>query len=283
MRPMVKVLLVSAASGFLAACSGADVADPGRATRVPRFHVVTPLTPGNGVVGVEEFEVCKRGSSATFSYSVFNRNDGLTSTGTFALSDGECIVVAQLGGLGADVTVTETGAETGFQLDHVLVWTRVGSTVTTATESGPSVTGFISGSAGNTIPLRGVLAEFFNVPSPPPPDGGEGCTPGWWKQPQHFDSWPSPYTPSTAFSAVFENAFPGMTLLDVLKLGGGGLNGLGRHTVAALLNAQTGSGVSFSLSAQAVIDAFNAAFPGGDYNGLARTFAALNELGCPLE
>ena len=22
-----------------------------------------------------------------------------------------------------------------------------------------------------------------------PPPGGEGCTPGFWKQPQHFDSW----------------------------------------------------------------------------------------------
>ncbi len=23
----------------------------------------------------------------------------------------------------------------------------------------------------------------------PPPPGGEGCTPGYWKQDQHFDSW----------------------------------------------------------------------------------------------
>ncbi len=63
--------------------------------------------------------------------------------------------------------------------------------------------------------------------------GGEGCTPGYWKQSQHFDSWTG-YSPSTQFSAVFENAFPGKTLLQVLEQGGGGLNALGRHTVAAL-------------------------------------------------
>ena len=31
---------------------------------------------------------------------------------------------------------------------------------------------------------------------------GEGCTPGYWKQPQHFDSWVG-YTPSQSFEAVF--------------------------------------------------------------------------------
>ena len=45
--------------------------------------------------------------------------------------------------------------------------------------------------------------------------------------------------------AGFDDAFPGMTLLEVLSQGGGGLNALGRHTVAALLNAA--SGVSGSM------------------------------------
>ena len=35
-----------------------------------------------------------------------------------------------------------------------------------------------------------------------PPPGGEGCTPGYWKQTQHFDSWVG-FAPSDWFDAVF--------------------------------------------------------------------------------
>ncbi|MFZ2523648.1 MAG: SipW-dependent-type signal peptide-containing protein, partial [Minisyncoccia bacterium] len=66
--------------------------------------------------------------------------------------------------------------------------------------------------------------------------GKEYCSHGYWKQSQHFDNW-SGYLPTQQFSSVFENAFPGKTLLQVLQLGGGGLNRLGRETVGALLNA----------------------------------------------
>jgi hypothetical protein len=118
---------------------------------------------------------------------------------------------------------------------------------------------------------------------PPPPVGGEGCTPGYWKQPQHFGSWTSPYTPDTPFADVFEDAFPGMTLLEVAGQGGGGLIALGRHTVAALLNGASG-GVDYDLSAADVINAFNDAYPGSrnDYNRLKNRFEAFNEQGCPL-
>jgi hypothetical protein len=60
----------------------------------------------------------------------------------------------------------------------------------------------------------------------------------WWRDPQNFSSWPAPYTPSTPFASVFENAFPaGQTLGDVLGYGGKGIFPLGREAVAALLNA----------------------------------------------
>jgi hypothetical protein len=113
------------------------------------------------------------------------------------------------------------------------------------------------------------------------PSGGEGCTPGYWKQSQHFDSWPAPYTPSTPFSDVFEDAFPGMTLLDVLGAGGGGLTALGRHTVAALLNGGS-SAVNYDLGSGSVIESFNNVYPGGDYERLKNRLASLNEQGCPL-
>lgn len=114
-------------------------------------------------------------------------------------------------------------------------------------------------------------------------EGGDGCTPGYWKQPHHFDSWPAPYDPTDLFSEHFEDAFPGMTLVQVLGNGGGGLNALGRHTVAALLNSAS-SGVSFELTPAQVISSFNSVFPGtkSQYNTLKDQFAGLNERLCPL-
>ena len=113
-------------------------------------------------------------------------------------------------------------------------------------------------------------------------EGDEGCTPGYWKQPQHVDSWSAPYTPDTLFSAVFEDAFAGMTLQEVLENGGGGLNALGRHTVAALLNAA--SDIEYGQTTADVIAAFNAVYPGSNdaYNGVKNDFEYGNERGCPL-
>ena len=123
----------------------------------------------------------------------------------------------------------------------------------------------------------------LRIPLDEAPGGGEGCTPGYWKQAHHFDSWTAPYTPNMLFSDVFENAFPGKTLLQVLKLGGGGLEALGRHSVAALLNSAS-AGVSYDLTTTDVINMFNAAYPGSKqaYNNLKDIFQSYNEQGCPL-
>jgi len=114
-------------------------------------------------------------------------------------------------------------------------------------------------------------------------EGGDGCTPGYWKQPHHFDSWTAPLTPDTLFGDIFEDAFPGMTLHDVLSQGGGGLKALGRHTVAALLNAAS-AGVDYSVDVSDIIDAFDDVYPGsnGAYQTLKNIFETENELGCPL-
>ncbi|MBW2504022.1 MAG: hypothetical protein JRE16_05570, partial [Deltaproteobacteria bacterium] len=68
---------------------------------------------------------------------------------------------------------------------------------------------------------------------------GEGCTPGYWKQAHHFDSWTG-FEPDDSYEAVFgvsATCQDGLTLLEALKKGGGGECALGRHAVAALLNA----------------------------------------------
>jgi hypothetical protein len=124
----------------------------------------------------------------------------------------------------------------------------------------------------------------FNC-QPPPPPHLEGCTPGYWKQSQHFDSWTG-FAPGDSFEAVFGRDVPGNpTLLDALKLGGGGLKALMRHAVAALLNASSPDvdpDPAFDTTAE-VIAAFQAAFDSGDYETTKDLLDASNNAGCPLD
>ncbi|MGB5872354.1 MAG: FlgD immunoglobulin-like domain containing protein [Bacteroidota bacterium] len=126
------------------------------------------------------------------------------------------------------------------------------------------------------------LAAGFSVP-PGPPSGNDGCTPGYWKQEHHYGNWAEGYTPETPFDDVFEDSFPGMSLVEVLRQGGGGLNALGRHVVAGLLNAASGK-VAYELTASYVIERFNEVYPASkqDYNGLKDMLEYFNERHCPL-
>ena len=83
--------------------------------------------------------------------------------------------------------------------------------------------------------------------------GSQGCSLGYWKQSQHFHSWTT-LKPTDSFESVFGvDAFPGNpSLLDVLWMGGGGVNALGRQAVAALLNALSPS-VAFPITSGQVI------------------------------
>ncbi len=113
--------------------------------------------------------------------------------------------------------------------------------------------------------------------------GGEGCTPGYWRQEHHFDSYPAPYDENTVFDDAFGSAvFGSLTLSEATRLTGGGLNALGRHAAAALLNAASGD-VSYDLTVIQVIMTFNDAVASGDYEAAKDTFADFNEQGCPLD
>jgi hypothetical protein len=70
----------------------------------------------------------------------------------------------------------------------------------------------------------------------------------------------------------------------VLQQGGGGLNALGRQTVAALLNAAH-PGVDYQFTPEQVIAMFNSTFPGSNqqYNELKATFERANSRDCPLD
>jgi hypothetical protein len=120
-------------------------------------------------------------------------------------------------------------------------------------------------------------------PPPPPPPGDEGCTPGYWKQPQHLDSWVG-YAPSDSYETVFgvDASFDAATLLQVLKQGGGGEKALGRHAVAALLNASNPD-VPYSYTAAEVIAKVQEAYATGDFEGAKNMLAEQNEKFCPLD
>jgi hypothetical protein len=178
---------------------------------------------------------------------------------------GSCAITA--GTLNCTIGTLAPGASVTVKVTHPTTTNSCGTYTNTVTVTGSGLTR--TDNASVTV----------NCPPPPTP-AKQGCTPGYWKQSQHFDSYVG-YKPSQQFSSVFENAFPGKTLVQVLGLGGAGLNALGRHAVAALLNASNSS-VDYGMTPQQVIDAFNAVFPGGNYEALKNQFEVRNEKGCPL-
>src|SRR5262245_12697235 len=89
----------------LALAAAACMEQPGTG---PTALIIASTTPQ-----YEAFTLCKTGSSASFDYSVTNLTTSVTTTGSVSLTDGECTLIATAGGLGANVTVTETSAQTG--------------------------------------------------------------------------------------------------------------------------------------------------------------------------
>lgn len=243
---------------------------------------------GSSAVG----EICKygpEGTTATFTVSVSGAQGTLPLGSEFTLpayptaNNGyNCRVIfvpADTGDGPAQnsvLTVTEIGASAGMHLVHAVANSLDGYFIyENPTTSSFSLT--MNWNYGAVIRFKN---EYQPVPPPPPSTGSQGCTPGYWKQQHHFDSWVG-YSPNQPFGTVFANAFPNKSLLDILKLGGGGLNALGRHTVAALLSASS-TGVDYGMTPEQVIAEFNAAYAAKDHNPLKDKFEGFNERGCPL-
>jgi hypothetical protein len=125
------------------------------------------------------------------------------------------------------------------------------------------------------------------------PTATEGCTPGYWKQTQHFDSWVT-YTPTRTVGSIFtgvDSSLSGETLLAALQGGGGpGLVGaetiLLRAAVAALLNTSNPS-VHYPLTSAQVISEVNAALATSDPSTIPALATTLDNYnngpgGCPL-
>lgn len=121
-------------------------------------------------------------------------------------------------------------------------------------------------------------------PPPQPPTGNEGCTPGYWRQDQHYDSWAATgYSPSDDFEAVFgvDASFSPTDLGTAVALGGGGENALARHAVAALLNAANPD-VAYAYTAAEVIAGVQDAYASGEFEAFKDALDAANNAGCPI-
>ncbi len=111
--------------------------------------------------------------------------------------------------------------------------------------------------------------------------GGQGCTPGFWKQAHHLAAWVG-YAPDDVFDDVFGVDAPDdLTLLETLRQGGGKEKALGRHAVAALLDASNPD-VNYYYTVADVIAMVQAAFATHDYETTKNLLAHENETGCPL-
>jgi hypothetical protein len=276
---------------ILAACSPDGSSNPVSPASVggPSF-IASDQGAGNGQADFEGIEVCKYGSTADVTLDMTQASSGATSV-TYSFADGECRVLGNFDGtvaIGpADITASESNIPAGFQFDSVrstVVFRNPASPtqITVSTTNAFNYTG-----ADNHV---GILLEFFN--SPIVTTGSEGCTPGYWKQTQHYDSWFG-YTPGQTLESVFDVpdalGYDNVSLVGALGFGGGsgvagGARNLLRAAVAALLNSSSPD-VDYTLTTAEVIAAVNAALASNDRDtmlDLAGDLDADNNLGCPL-
>ena len=115
----------------------------------------------------------------------------------------------------------------------------------------------------------------------PSHDGPEGCTPGYWRQWQHYDSWTG-YEPGDDFGTVFgvKPAFRA-TLGQAVEFNGGGEYALARHAVAALLDSMH-SRVDYPYTKDEVIAVVRWAYEHADFETAKNQLASANEQDCPL-
>lgn len=272
---------------FLAACSDSPTA-PAAVVAKTSFAIgdVTDGPAPEAAPGV--LIVCKTGDvggdfvfTRTTEGPAVDPNGGVASNQTIAT--GKCLEVARddsPSGSGSHITVTEQSApNTTFS---VTACRFRGYALDGVTLNPPEDCVYTNGGDLFLNHFHGYVITYNNVFTPPP--GDQGCTPGYWKQDQHFDSWPAPITPSTTFTSIF-GVGGTLTFLQALGLNGGGTNALWRHGAAAYLNALS-SGVDYAYTTAQVIDIVNGT---GAYAGLSvedrknLLDAANNGVGgCPL-
>jgi hypothetical protein len=207
-------------------------------------------------------------------------DDGVQDGGEPGIG-GVLLELVDTNGLVVATTTTDGAGLYQFEVEAGTYTVRVAASNFNA---GGPLEGLLSTTGGgtqtNTVSTVNILTYDFGY-NAEGVGGGEGCTPGYWKQSQHFDSWQG-YTTGQRFNQVFGvNAAGNPTLLAALKQGGGGFQALNRHAVAALLNTAN-QNVDYLYATQQVITLVQQAYASGDPEGIKNQLAAQNEAGCPL-
>jgi hypothetical protein len=234
--------------------------------------------PSSSTPTLTEIRVCRSAASnvgGNVVIEIVSSNSGVGSVSSpIAVLPNECFTAAidtGLAGVGSFIRITD---QAPGLVSSSLMRNDAGS------QTGPyafpnASTLFLNSFHGHTVTFENQIV--VNT-------GDQGCTPGYWKQPQHLDSWVG-YSTGADFDATFGVNFfsPDLTLLQALWQGGGGAAALGRHAVAALLNTAN-AGVAYPYTTAQVLDIVQG---DGAYLGLNLTqrkilLEAANELGCPL-
>jgi hypothetical protein len=205
-------------------------------------------------------------------------------------------ITFDLGGTG-DVTIdnpyqSNQGREWDASNINVVIPAGASQMTVQALSGGPNPGGGTAVDASFSWNAAAVSVPAVTPPPPPPPPGGEGCTPGYWKN--HLDAWPATgYSPNQALSTVFSagglGTLSSKTLLEALGFGGGSTltakkQILLRAAVASLLNAAHPD-VDFGMTTAEVIAAVNAALATNNADtilALATELDNANNAGCPL-
>ena len=248
-----------ALAALVAACGEGGISSPTLDGSSLAFDGSDDAFDGNHVT------VCTDAGSPAGTYSF--THSASTTDGTFAVSSpfsvgaAVCVDVWKDDGAAGtsdpttDVTITESSLPAGVQLDDI--------TFSAGTES----SGFITTSKNVAGSSATVTVNQFHggvitfVHSLIPVTGDEGCTPGYWRQDHHFDSWPVPT--NTLFNDVFTSSTlsGSLTLAEAVALRGGKLNALARAAAAAYLNAVSPD-VDYAFTTAEVVSMVNDAFDG---------------------
>lgn len=292
LRTKTKIPLAMAAVAALAACSGEPTGAPmpfepilSESPAVPtgQSYVTVCKIAYNAYAGLPDDGTL--GSTFDFETSATGGTVLLPTTSlvatTLAAYDPEtdCHTVWTNPGVAFDetteVTVTET-ATPGFEIAYAY-YTYPSKIVTGAQDA------ILPGDDTRSVtvtPLDGVYIYFKNIAvDVPPPEGGQGCTPGYWRQPHHHDDWVG-YAPGDSYLDVF-GVGPDIPLSEAVQLRGGGDAALVRTSVAALLNASS-EAVGYDLTVAEIIAQVQAAFGTDGAEALKDRLDQLNNQGCPL-
>ncbi len=264
-------------------------------------NIVIPA--GSDAVGYDFGEICTPPVSSISGYVYHDRNNDGNFDNTETPIPGTLIRLTGTDDLGNPVDLTTTTDGTGYYFfgDLRPGTYQLNETQPAAFLDGKDTIGTPGGSTSNDqfsniiLPAGfdgvqnnfGEVLAFIDIEkyvNAVGAQGGEGLTPGYWKQSHHFDDWYT-YTQSQNYNSVFgltsAQEDPSLTLLGALQRGGGGNQALGRHAVAALLNAAHPN-VEYAYSAAAIIALVQGAYASSTFEGPKNLLAGENEKGADL-